>query len=709
MSTLTCYLSQIDHDATASETHYFVGAKDLAKIRAGSCELETCPSMRCLETRTGKTECVKEKLIQTQAYTEPNTTLFDACMVGDLARVKSILSDNKTNVNSRKEDNMTPVMYAAQEGHKEVFDLLVREGANLSLVDDEDRNILHLACTGGNVDVVKYVLMQKIVSVNSQDKYGWTPAMKAAFSNSNDVFGVLVEARADLVLVNDEKETILHVACQGGNVDIIQYLLTKDIVDIDRQDESDWTPVMHAAKCGHKDVFDVLVEGGADLSIMGKNKINTLHLACKGGNVEIIKYLLKHDTVDINSRDEKGWTPIMHGAKFGHEDVFDVLVEGGADLSLVNGDRETILHLACKGDNVEIIKYLLKHDTVDINSRDEKGWTPIMHGASLGDKDVFDVLIDKGADLSQVGEDKETILHLACEGNNVEIIKYLLNHSIVDIDSRDEKGWTPIMHGASHGHKDVFDVLVEAGADLSLVNGYRETILHLACKGGNVEIIKYLLKHDTVGINSRNMNGWTPVMHTVFEGHNDAFGVLVEAGVDLSQVTNDNETILHVACEWEHLGIIKYLLTHNTVDINSRDDWGLTPVMRATVMGRENAFNLLVKWRADLSLLDDCNDNILHLACRRDSIEIVKYLLTNNIVDINSRNGDDYTPVMIAAREGYEAPFFLLVENGADLTAMNDAGDNILNLACEGENTHIVKYVSTRHIVATPYREDDPC
>ncbi|XP_067660172.1 putative ankyrin repeat protein RF_0381 [Haliotis asinina] len=449
-----------------------------------------------------------EKRIQTQAYTEPNTTLFDACMVGDVARVKSILSDERTNINSRGKDNMTPVMYAAKEGHKEVFDLLVREGANLSLVDDEDRNILHLACTGRNVDVVKYVLMQKIVSINSQDKYGWTPAMKAAFYNSNDVFDVLVEARANLLLVSDGEETILHVACQGGNVDIIKYLLTQDIVDIDRKDWFGWTPVMCTANHGHKDAFDVLVEGGADLAIMGNNKINTLHLACEGGNVEIIKYLLKHDIVDINSRDGKGSTPIMHVANDGHEDVFDVLIDKGADVSLVNGDKETILHLACKGGNVEIIKYLL---------------------------------------------------------------------------------------------------------------------------------------------------------------------------------------------------------TRNTVDINSRDNWGLTPVMRAALMGRKNAFDLLVKWRADLSLLDDRCDNILHLACCRDSIEIVKYLLTNNIVDINSRDGDDCTPAMIAAREGCEAVFFLLVENEADLTVLNDDGDDILYLACEGENAHIVKYVSTRHIVARPYREDDPC
>ncbi|XP_046547141.1 putative ankyrin repeat protein RF_0381 [Haliotis rubra] len=541
-----------------------------------------------------------------------------------------------------EKNNMTPVMHAARGGHEEVFDLLVREGANLSLLDDWDMNILHLASIGGSVDIVKYVLVQKIVGINSRDKDGWTPAMKAALYKNKDVFDLLVEERADLLLVGDDKETILHVACQGGNVEIIQYLLTQDTVGIDKQDENGWTPVMHAAKGGHEAVFDVLVDKGADLSPVDGDKETILHVACEGGNVEIIKYLLKHDIVNINCQDGKGWTPIMHAAMSGHKGVFDVLVEGGADLSLVGDYKMNTLYAACKGGNVEITQYLLKHDIVNIDCQDGKGWTPIMHAAMSGHKGVFDVLVDEGADLSLLCDDKETILHVACEGGNVEIIKYILKHDIVDIGSRDANGWTPLMYGVSNGNEDVFDVLVEAGADLSLV-------------------------------------------------------------------TNDNETILHVACVWGSFGITKYLLTHEIVDIDSRDNNGLTAVMATAMGGSIDVFKLLVKWGADLSLLTDTNQNILHLACSHGGVEIVKYLLTHNIVDINSRDGKECTPAMIAAYKGREAVFFLLVDHRADLTIMNDAGDNILNLACNGENAHIVKYVSTRHVVEGPYKEDDPC
>ncbi|XP_046577421.1 putative ankyrin repeat protein RF_0381 [Haliotis rubra] len=376
---------------------------------------------------------------------------------------------------------MTPVMHAAKAGHREVFDLLVREGANLSLVDHRNRNILFFACFGGNVEIVRYVLEQNIASINSRDMDRQTPAMNAALYKRQDVFYLLVEAGADLLLVDDFKQTILHVACQGGNVEIVKAILTHHTVDINSRAMSGWTPVMYAVSDGQKDVFDVLVEEGADLSQVSNDKESILHMACGGGNVEIVKYLLTLSVLDIDNRDIYGRTPVMHAVSKGRKGAFDVLVEAGADLSLITNGAETLLHSACGGGNVGILQYLLKHGVVDIDSQDVDGWTPVMHAVNAGHKDALAFLVEQGADLLLVNNDKETILHVG----TVEIIKYLLKLGIVDIDSRDINGWTPVMRAASVGEKDVFDVLVEAGADLSQVGNNKETILHVSCKKRN--------------------------------------------------------------------------------------------------------------------------------------------------------------------------------------------------------------------------------
>ncbi|XP_046571006.1 ankyrin repeat domain-containing protein 17-like [Haliotis rubra] len=374
----------------------------------------------------------------TQAYTELNTSLLDACMVGDVVRVRNILSYGQANINSRGNTRMTPVMHAAYGGHEEVFDLLVREGAKLSLFNNAGENILHLACIGGSVEIVKYVLTQNIVGINSQDVDGWTPVMQAAKDGHKDVFDVLVEAGADLTQVRRNKETILHLASGGGNVEIIKHLLSHVSVDIDSRDVDFWTPVMHAVHAGDMDVFNFLVEKGADLSKVGIEKKNILHVACAGENVEIIKNLLKHDIVDIDSRDKDGLTPVMYTAKDGCKDVFDVLVKWGADLSLLDDDNDNILHLACGGNSIEIVKYLLKHNIVDINSRDRKEYTPAMIAACEGHEAVFFLLVDHEADLTIMNDVGDNILDIACKGGNVHIVKYVSTRFIFEGPYRED-------------------------------------------------------------------------------------------------------------------------------------------------------------------------------------------------------------------------------------------------------------------------------
>ncbi|XP_071094932.1 serine/threonine-protein phosphatase 6 regulatory ankyrin repeat subunit C-like [Haliotis cracherodii] len=331
---------------------------------------------------------------QTQEYS--NTDLVDACEKGDLSRVKSILSDPGANINSMTKGGMTAVMIAAVEGHREVFDLLVRKGADLSLLDNTDASILHFACEGGNIEIVKYVLTQNIVAINSRDDEGTTPIMIAASNGDNGVFDVLVEAGADLSLLNNNEDDILILACEGENIEIIKYLLTQGNVDINRKQEG-CTPVMKTAFSNNKKVFDLFVKEGADLSLLSDDKNNVLHLACFGGNVEIVKYLLTQNIVDINSRNDYGRTPAVIAAYKGRKAVFDLLVNNGADLRIVNDVGDNILNMACVGGNVEIVKYVIAQNIVDINSQDAYGRTPAMIAAHRGHKAVLRILIQKGA------------------------------------------------------------------------------------------------------------------------------------------------------------------------------------------------------------------------------------------------------------------------------------------------------------------------
>ncbi|XP_046557457.1 fibronectin type 3 and ankyrin repeat domains 1 protein-like [Haliotis rubra] len=171
--------------------------------------------------------------------------------------VKYVLSQKVADINSRGQYGRTPVMMAALKGHRKVFYFLVREGADVSLVDDDGENILHVACIGGHVDMVKYVLSQKVADINSSGQYGSTSVMVAANMGHREVFDVLVSEGADVSLVDDNRNNILHVACIGGHVDMVKYVLSQKVADINSRGQYGRTPVMKAANMGQRKAFDL--------------------------------------------------------------------------------------------------------------------------------------------------------------------------------------------------------------------------------------------------------------------------------------------------------------------------------------------------------------------------------------------------------------------------------------------------------------------
>ncbi|XP_071115609.1 ankyrin repeat domain-containing protein 50-like [Haliotis cracherodii] len=370
---------------------------------------------RCLETGCGK------KCVQAPSFTE----LHNASEAGDLSRVKLILSQGRVDINRKEWIGRTPVMLAAGKGHTGLVKLLVSEGADISLKDRFGINILHSACMGGDVEMVKYVLSRDMLDIDGKVRCGRTPMMLAAENGHRELVELLVSKGAHVIYVDDRRDNILHCACRGGHVEVVKYVLSQDMVGINSRGWKERTPIMLAAVNGHKDVVELLVSEGADTSLLSKKRYSLLHCACRGGHVEVVKYVLSQDMVGINSRGWKERTPIMLAAVNGHKDVVELLVSEGADTSLLSKKRYSLLHCACRGGQVEVVKYVLSQDMVDINSRGWKKRTPIMLAAVNGHKEVVELLLSEGADVSLVDEAGNNILHWASEGGDVEVIKYV--------------------------------------------------------------------------------------------------------------------------------------------------------------------------------------------------------------------------------------------------------------------------------------------
>lgn len=78
---------------------------------------------------------------------------------------------------------------------------------------------------------------------------------------------------------------------------------------------------------------------------------NTLHRACKQGNLEIVKKILSPEISpnrpDVNAKDSLGSTALHEASFFGHDDIVRLLIKAKAHVLARDTDGATALHRVC--------------------------------------------------------------------------------------------------------------------------------------------------------------------------------------------------------------------------------------------------------------------------------------------------------------------------------------------------------------------------
>ncbi|XP_067669744.1 putative ankyrin repeat protein RF_0381 [Haliotis asinina] len=418
-------------------------------------------------------------------------------------------------------DDSPSEMVPPRTGTKEESDI----NATRSYADHD----LYNASRDGDLEAVRRILSVGLANVNCRVD-GRTPMMAAAWNRHSDVVELLVKEDANVTLVDDHKNTVLHYACRGGDIETVEFVISLNAVGINSKGYKTGTPLMVAAQHGHRKVVELLLRNGGNASYVDFVGDNLLIWACEGGDVETVKLVLSLNIVDVNSHGWRSRTPVIEAAQHGHRDVVELLVKKGADVTQVDDIGENTLHWACVGGDLETVKLLLSLNIVDINSHGWRSRTPVMVAAQYGPSQVVEFLLIKGADVSLVDGVKDNILHYACRGGDIETVKLVLSLNVVDVNSRGQNSQTPVIVAAQWKHRNIVELLVTEGADVSLVDDSRTNILHWACLAGDLETVKLVLSLHAADINARSDYGSTALELARFWGHPQVVDLLLSNG-----------------------------------------------------------------------------------------------------------------------------------------------------------------------------------
>jgi ankyrin repeat protein len=171
------------------------------------------------------------------------------------------------------------------------------------------------------------------------------------------------------------------------------------------------------------------------------------------------------------------------------------LMARGLGPNLVEPQRGyTALMLAIREDSMNVVNLLLGTPGIDLEAQARNGDTPLMLAAFHGYLPLVKILLSRDVQVNRPGW---TALHYAAINGNPEIIKVLLDASAY-IDAESAEGrMTPIMLAAVRGRVAAVRVLQQEGADVTLKNADGMTVLDLARRFQQADVIDVLTNKQT--------------------------------------------------------------------------------------------------------------------------------------------------------------------------------------------------------------------
>jgi ankyrin repeat protein len=273
------------------------------------------------------------------------------------------------------------------------------------------------------------------------------------------------------LLQDNNEKTLLHFICERINRS------SKNLVGFTEDDKTD--------------LIKNLLNNGADPNVPDRNGNTPLLIVCtrKTMNQEVIKLLVTEKQSQPNKR--------------------------LASSNIQNNDGMTPLHLLCdtiskildKDQRTNLIDNTISplfENHADPNLQEKTSGKTSLHIALENgyNMDIFTLLIQKNANPNIKDNEGNTAFHYIClneklgdteKTNMMEIIFAHYDDQIININSKNATGHTPLLLACSYNNTNLAIFLLKHGAD-PLMKYDNTTVLHHACNNGNFAIVRAILK-----------------------------------------------------------------------------------------------------------------------------------------------------------------------------------------------------------------------
>ena len=431
----------------------------------------------------------------------------------------------------------------------------------------------------------------------------------------------------------------LLLAAALGHTDIIRAITSAVGIDLD------WEGSLEDCK---------ILPSGTDVKTIGgrffPSEYSALTIAASEGHLEAIQFLLDNGA-SASSRRKGGWTP-LHGAASclrGSVKAVELLLDTGADISASTDEGFSVLHAAASLGDPDVLQILISRGATAKASYKPLDRTPLHLAVINGREEAVRLLVQNTANLDAKDAHELTALHIAvCSGEGV-VAKLLISLG-ADKETRNMLGCTLLESAFLTNHPIVAYLLLDEAGDKKEISW---KLLNTVTKYEKEEIIQLLL--DAGGdIDLKDDKRGFTLLHcrSVFDDVNTA-RKLLRFGISTEARDRHGRTALSIAALEGSTDIVDLLLARDDVDPNSGDNTKRTPLFQASCGGEESVVRkLLDDKRVNADPVDHYGSSALSLAVRHGHEKVVKLLLESGRVNVYSRDTFGRTPLWYAKKYG---------------------------------------------------------
>lgn len=349
---------------------------------------------------------------------DKSDTSLSACTL-DITLELLSMNDVKLDPNTKDQ-----VLQACTSNNLTALNDLIEQHPEIS--DGDLFDCFHALAIANKLDNIEIVakLLLHVKNINNFKNCDYQPLIIACQAGNILIIKMLVERGASPTAWDREDQCALYYATENNRVDILRMIF--EAASSHREIESIFINNALSLSCmkGHVDVARYLIEQGADVNWIDYRK-PMLQIACEQSHLPVAKLLLESGAdpsyIDLRLVYE---TCVVKGVSTGLAQLF---LDSGLDLNShpTYGDNvflRTVSRTFCSADDLAFVTWSLDH-SADVNlACTHSGHTVLMTAARWGCLNLVQLLLERGADVTQLDHAGKSILDMTECWSHREIV-----------------------------------------------------------------------------------------------------------------------------------------------------------------------------------------------------------------------------------------------------------------------------------------------